>query len=48
LSVPAQSGVVLGALYVLNTVTAVICYCNKTRTLALTPDFNLLVHKKYD
>jgi hypothetical protein len=42
-----EGGVVLGALYVLDTFTAVIWYWNKTRTLALARNQNLLFHKIY-
>jgi len=34
----------LSALNVLDTLTAVICYCNKTCPLALALNFNSLVH----
>jgi hypothetical protein len=39
--------VVLSALDVLDAVTAVVCYCDKTRPPALALNFNL-VHKSYD
>jgi hypothetical protein len=39
--------VVLSALDVLDAVTAVVCYCDKTRPPALALNFNL-VHKNYD
>jgi hypothetical protein len=37
--------VMLSALNVLDTFTAVICYCDKTCPLALAIYFNLLFHK---
>ena len=43
-----ESWVMLSALDVLDTFTTIICYCNETCSLALTLNFNLLVHIKYD
>jgi hypothetical protein len=43
-----EGWVVLSALNVLDTFTAVICYCNKTCTFALALNFNPLVRINYD
>jgi hypothetical protein len=40
-----ESWVVLSALNVLDTLPTIICYCNKTCTLALARNQNLLFHK---
>jgi hypothetical protein len=40
-----ESWVVLSALNVLETLPTIICYCNKTCTLALARNQNLLFHK---
>ena len=43
-----ESRAVLSTLDVLNTATAVICYCNKTRSLALALNIKCLDHINYD
>jgi len=43
-----ESWVVQSALYVLDTFTTVICYCNETRSLALALNISFLVHINYD